>query len=396
MIFFLTYHSFLEHKISNMVILKSEEQIFDENQYKDWNWLFFNNKAADCILYSEDGHGFKIHKEILSQTEKMRNILSSSKENCCGTMEILCPCPKDELEQLVTFLYCGVISFNVDLFKILDNLIKIFGFPENLTLNDENGKEFNRDEYLTEDIQCVKGIKGAHSETMSFQTNTNIHKSSNFENNENNINTNSSILEDVGIESNAKSDSKMNLESSKDSQEGTILSKEYKQSPKIDGNIEGAKPNGANTVLAMNVLEKHENNLNLFASPNAGANIVIINDPIVIPFNTKKSLEHRIRSTKKESQINQSPPVHEKENPYQFEDLEEFTTTIDEKKKPILKGKTSFNCKICDTSFKAKKSLKRHIALIHERKKPFQCNTCDFSFLSKQDLDVHIESVHAP
>ena len=53
-----------------MVILKSEEQIFDDNEYKDWNWLFFNNKEADCILYSEDGHEFRIHKEILCQTER--------------------------------------------------------------------------------------------------------------------------------------------------------------------------------------------------------------------------------------------------------------------------------------------------------------------------------------
>ena len=177
-----------------MVILKSEEQIFDDNNYKDWNWLFFNNKEADCILYSEDGHGFRIHKEIFSQTEKMRIILSSFKENCCGTMEILCPCPKDELEQLVKFLYCGIISFNVDLFKILDNLITIFGFPENLTLNNGYGEEFNRDEFLTKDIKHEKGITGVNSETISFQTNAYIQKSSYFEINENNFDTNSSIL----------------------------------------------------------------------------------------------------------------------------------------------------------------------------------------------------------
>ena len=177
-----------------MVILKSEEQIFDDNNYKDWNWLFFNNKEADCILYSEDGHGFRIHKDILGQTEKLRNILFSFKEYCCGTMEILCPCPKDELEQLVKFLYSGIISFNVDLFKILDNLITIFGFPENLTLNDENGKEFNRDKFLTEEVKHEKGVTEVHYETISFQNNANIEKSSIFENNENSISTDSSIL----------------------------------------------------------------------------------------------------------------------------------------------------------------------------------------------------------
>ena len=380
-----------------MVILKSEEQIFDDNDYKDWNWLF-NNKEADCILYSEDGHGFRIHKEILSQTEKMRNILSSFKENCCGMMEIICPCPKDELEQLVKFLYCGIISFNVDWFKILDNLITIFGFPENLSLNDENGKEFNRDEFLTEDMRHEKGITGVNSETISFQTNANIKKSSIYENNENNIYTDSSILEDIEIESNAKSISKNNLESSKESLEGTILSREYEKSPEIGGNVNGANSDHAKTVLTVNVFEKHETNLNLEASLNAEANFVIINDPIVIPSNTKKSMEHRICNTKptmKENQINQTPPVHEEENPYQFEHLEkEFSTPIDEKKKSILKKSRSFKCKICHTSFEVKTNLKKHITVVHEGRKLTKCSICDATFKSKHNLKRHIDAVH--
>jgi hypothetical protein len=374
-----------------MVILKSEEQIFDDNNYKDWNWLFFNNKEADCILYSEDGHGFRIHKEILSQTEKMRNILSSFKENCCGTMEILCPCPKDELEQLVKFLYCGIISLNVDLFKILDNLITIFGFPENLTLYDENGKEFNRDEFLTEKLKREKGITGVHSETISIQTSI-------FENNENNVYTDSSILEDIEVESDAKRISKNYLESSKVSQERTILSKDYEKSPEIDRNVDVANFDHAKTVLTMNVFEKHETKLNLEANSNAEANFVIINDPIVIPFNTKKSLEHRIcntRSTKKESQINLTPPVHEEENPYQFEDLEkEFTTPIDEKKKSNLEKNRSFKCKICDASFEVKTNLKKHIALVHEGRKLTKCSICDATFKFKHNLKRHIDTVH--
>ena len=51
-----------------MVKLVNESGNFDHDDFKDWNWLFFNNKESDCILYSEDGHEFRIHKEILSQT----------------------------------------------------------------------------------------------------------------------------------------------------------------------------------------------------------------------------------------------------------------------------------------------------------------------------------------
>ena len=55
-----------------MFLLKNEVPIFTHHDFKDWNWLFLNNKETDCILYSEDGHEFRIHKEILSQTEKIR------------------------------------------------------------------------------------------------------------------------------------------------------------------------------------------------------------------------------------------------------------------------------------------------------------------------------------
>jgi hypothetical protein len=349
---------------------------------------------ASCILSMAMDSGFT--KRSLVKLKKCGTFCQVLKKNCCGKMEILCPCLKDELEQLVKFLYSGIISFNVDLFKILDNLITIFGFPENLTLNDENGKEFNRDEFLSEEIKREKGITRVHSETISFQTNVNIKESSIFENNENNIYTDSSILEDKEMESNAKSISKINLESSKESLEGTILSRDYEKSPEIGGNVDGANSDHAKSVLTMNIFEKHETNLNLEASPNAEANIAIINDPIVIPFKTKKSLEH-IRSTKKESQMNQTSPVHEKENRYKFGDLDQkFYIPINEKKKTILKGNRSFKCKICDTSFKAKTNLKKHIALVHEGKKLFKYNTSDFSFQSKKDLEVHTAFGHEP
>jgi hypothetical protein len=363
-----------------MVILKSEEQIFDENDYKDWNWLFFNNKEADCVLYSADGHGFRIHREVLSQTEKMRKFLISFKDNCCGMMEILCPCPKDELEQLVKFLYSGIIFYNVDVYKTLDNLITIFGFPEKLILNDGNYKEFNRDDFITEGIKH-EFITGVNSGTISFQTNAYIRKTNNFVHNEINCDTNSSILEDIEIESNARS----NLESSKESLEGTISNKDREKSPESYGNFDGANSDHSKAVLPMNVFEKLKTNLNLETSPNAEANIVIMNDPIVIPFKTKKS-------TNKESQINQTSPIHEEEKPYKFDDLEkEFHIPIDEKKKNILEGNRSFKCKICNTSFRATTNLKKHIALVHEGKKLFKHKTSDFSFQSKKDLEVHTE-----
>ena len=39
--------------------------------------VHFKQKPSDCILYSEDGGKFEIHKEIFSQTSFLREILSS-------------------------------------------------------------------------------------------------------------------------------------------------------------------------------------------------------------------------------------------------------------------------------------------------------------------------------
>ena len=93
---------------------------------------FFDQKETDCILYSEEGVEFKIHKEILGQTQFLRNILSSNKDKFCTNLQIFCPCSKRDLEFLVRFLYTGIISCGseLDAFKILISLSGIFGFPK--------------------------------------------------------------------------------------------------------------------------------------------------------------------------------------------------------------------------------------------------------------------------
>jgi len=97
---------------------------------------YLKNKSRDCILYSEDGSKFKVHKELVGQTQFLRKILSSASERCCQTMEVFCPCSKDELNHLVNFLYDGEIHCEeeFDSLKILENLNKIFGFSKNLTM----------------------------------------------------------------------------------------------------------------------------------------------------------------------------------------------------------------------------------------------------------------------
>ena len=119
---------------------------------------YLKNKSPDCIFYSEDGAEFKTHKELLSQTKFMRELVKNS--SCCSTLEIICPCSKEELRQLTDFLNDGNISCvnETEFSKILENLKKILGFPADLdcadnfsftnqtdTLADENSFPNNSD-----------------------------------------------------------------------------------------------------------------------------------------------------------------------------------------------------------------------------------------------------------
>ena len=54
----------------------NKQQVFYIEDYLD---SYLIKKAAHCILHSEDGYQFKIHKELFGQTEFMRQILKSAK-----------------------------------------------------------------------------------------------------------------------------------------------------------------------------------------------------------------------------------------------------------------------------------------------------------------------------
>ena len=103
---------------------------------EDYLDSYVTKKSPDCILYSEDGSQFKIHKELFGQTEFMRQILTSVNGQCCSMIEILCPCQKRDLQNLVHFLYDGEIHCDneTETNKIFYNLSQIFGFPEDMNL----------------------------------------------------------------------------------------------------------------------------------------------------------------------------------------------------------------------------------------------------------------------
>ena len=45
-------------------------------------------------------------------------------------------------------------------------------------------------------------------------------------------------------------------------------------------------------------------------------------------------------------------------------------------------------------SYTQKSDMNKHIAVVHEGRKPFKCDICDYSCSQKCDTHKHIEAVH--
>ena len=56
--------------------------------------------------------------------------------------------------------------------------------------------------------------------------------------------------------------------------------------------------------------------------------------------------------------------------------------------------KTKPLCTICKKSFTTKNGLNRHVASVHEGKKPFSCDICDLRFIERRNVQRHILAVH--
>ena len=104
-----------------MFYLRNDQHSIAIKEYLDSHLL---NKPPDCILYSEDGVEYKIHKELFGQTKSMRKLLKSA--NCCDTTEIIFPCSQEELSQLIDFVIIGKIQCKdeIESLKVFENLNK--------------------------------------------------------------------------------------------------------------------------------------------------------------------------------------------------------------------------------------------------------------------------------
>ena len=89
--------------------------------------------------------------------------------------------------------------------------------------------------------------------------------------------------------------------------------------------------------------------------------------------------------------------VHEGKKPYKCE-ICSFSSArnydLIKHIKNVHEGERPFTCETCDKSFKKKGDLNVHVAHVHERKKSFNCNICNLSFSTNRNMNSHIENIH--
>ena len=374
-----------------MVKLVNESPLFAMDQ--EFMNFFYKKKPTDCILYSEDGIQFKIHREILSQTELMQNILTSAKESCCQNLEIICPCSKVELEYVVKFLYKGQLNCDssFDFAIILKILTKVFGFPEKFL--DEWQEEFE----ITEnnfDIVELDSIEERVSNPTIVPSRTKKFKSEDVKQTSQSVkpfkceNCDAGFMQKINLKRHIKvihKESKPYTERNKKNVKGN---EQQKQSLNGINQFEGA----SNGAKASSVSYKDVSKPKIFwaeliseALLNSSNGMLIVSDIYKSisarhPYyqmnvsGWKNSIGHTLTTNKSFVKSTDKRPSY-------------WKLSKNQEEKP-------YSCGTCHASFNFKASMKRHIATVHEGAKPYKCSFCDRCYAAKINLNGHISKHH--
>ena len=435
-----------------MVKLVNESPLFAADQ--EFMNLFYNKKPTDCILYSEDGIPFQIHREILSQTELMQNLLTSVKGSCCQDLEIICPCSKIELAYVVKFLYEGQLhcDSSFDMSNILKILTKVFGFPEKFL------GEWQEEFEITENgfDKPTEEIIGNSSPTEILSENTDLIEQNSKENDITNnkifdVDFNIDIKNEVDLDSVEKGLSNPIIIPLKTKKFKSNNVKQTSQSVKpfkcencaagfmkkinlkrhIKVIHEEVKPYNCGTCDAnftfkgnmkkhvATVHEGQKQNLNeintkLEEASYEGEEFILTDKGMSKPKMTLAKLisESLLNSSNGMLILSDIYKSISATHPYYKMNVSGWKNSIrhnlsinksfvqsTEKKGSYWKlsenqKEKPYRCGTCDASFNFKASMKRHIATVHEGAKPYKCSFCDRCYAEKRNLNGHISKHH--
>ena len=361
---------------------KFRDQIASFESHLDF---YLKNKSTDCILYSEDGSKFKVHKELLGQTDFLRKILSGTKDHCCGTIEVICPCSKEELKHLVNFLYDGEIHCEKesDALKIIDNLRKIFGFQRNLNLKYQNEAYFTSHNNMEAITVTKEGLE-------NIPDNSDVQEIVIIPVKEEPVDQGKDAYTDQGENDNdfdsQGSENDFQVEHSKCRSENdnvgntTAEGIDFRNGSKFEHGVDEiqtlAQTDAEKNSKARNIQKKSKCDKNVVIIPLRGKGVSVAGDE-----GKKDNVLDNVEKKKKLQEISgkkvKRPSM--KKHPKQ-----KHVHTVHLKIRP-------FECEQCQKSFIKKNHLKDHINAIHLKIKPYECHQCKMSFAQKSQLNTHVK-----
>ena len=369
-----------------MVILKNDTQPIYNHDFLS---LYLKDKEPDCTLYSQEGIKFSIHKEVLYPAKLISNIFSDANQVCCKTIEIFCPCSKDEMESIVKFLYNGTISYHEynDVNQYIYNITKMFGFPDKSfsveycsmpnektklsfkVPNKQKNKVSGQDRIITK----TDGSENFEKDPLSFESIVNERMKKTI---------NNDILPDK------KSAYQFNLSKKKFENE-TILDKAIVI---CDDSMEYSI-NDCDKNYKEHHKDEKKQLLCSICNESFKFEIALIKHTATV-HKGKMQYECKICDRK----FNQKGTLKEHSllpHSYQCTDCEKkFNKKSQLNKHCSIFHAGKLSCKICGTEFKMKEYLSKHITAIHEGIKPFECTICNENFRFEKALIKHYAGVH--
>ena len=302
-------------------------------------------------------------------------ILSSTQEHCCSTIEVLIPCSKEELKHMVNFLYDGEIHCEneSESLKVIENLQKIFGFPRNLDLSYPNQTLFtsvtNIEATIITDEDFEDILDDPNAEKVVI-----IHLRSKDESSK--LVVNDQNKEDNVLDKGEKEVSEKNKKSKKNIRMNVKVSSMKKYPKKFTCNDCGA-------------------------SFNFKCQLQIHVDTVHLKLKPYECDSCKMLFSKKSNMIAHIKAIHQKMRPFECDQCKKTFAQKGNLNLHIQSNcknlKKKHRCKECGTSFVKKNYLKHHVNRIHLKMKPlkkFICNECEVPFEIKHSLEHHMNKVH--
>jgi len=298
---------------------------------------------------------------VLYPSKLISNILRDVNHVCCKTIEIFCPCSKDEMESIVKFLYTGTISYQEynDVNQYIYNITKMFGFPD---------KSFSVEYCSTPNEKTKQSVKVPKKQYNKVAGKDKIiTKTDELQNCEKDPLSFDSIVNESEFNSEAfivPLKSKRQFENTVDN----FKTKEFNKNNDIFSDKK--------STLKFNLTKKEFENQTI-----SDQAIIVCDD------NMQYSSNDRDKNFKNKD--------HFKDEQKQFlcricNESFKFEIALIKHTATVHKGKMQYECKICNRKFNQKGTLKEHSLLPHS----YQCNYCEKKFNKKSQLNKHCSTFH--